>query len=518
MARTEAGLPPASVRPFYRRRRFQSEGQRLPPTSTKEPLDYEPVLPLGRGRGGGFDDEFEEPRPRGRADDADAAEPGWPEVPAAGRRSASGRGESNRVEPSGVTGARAVLRRAHGLTFAGLLLFTFVLFYRPYEYIPLPTTLAFWLATLTLVVYFPAQLGAEGNLTARPREVNLVLLFCLAGLLSIPFAKESPAEAWAAFSNIFIRAVLIFLVIVNVVRTERRLRWLLLLAMGSGVAMAAGALSDFASGKLMIEGYRVEGRIGGIFENPNEMALHFVTLMPVAAALAVGSRGLLKKAFYGGAALVMVAGTVVTYSRGGFLAMAATFFVLAWMLGRKSRFVVITVALLLTVGLLLVAPGNYGARILSIYDRRLDAFGSADARQQLLMSSIVVALRNPLFGVGMGNFVFFSPRSLEAHNAYTQVAAEMGAFGFAVYVLYVVSPLRRLLAVARETFEVRRTSRFYYLAVGLAAGLVGYMVASFFGSFAYYWNIYYLVGYAVCLRRLYEDERAKAAELVAADS
>jgi hypothetical protein len=30
------------------------------------------------------------------------------------------------------------------------------------------------------------------------------------------------------------------------------------------------------------------------------------------------------------------------------------------------------------------------------------------------------------------------------------------------------------------------------------------MVASFFASVAYYWNIYYLVGYAVCLRRLYE--------------
>ncbi|MET0648478.1 MAG: O-antigen ligase family protein [Pyrinomonadaceae bacterium] len=484
----------------------------MPPTSTKEPLDYEPVLPLNRGDGRrGFEDEGDEPF-RHAAD--------WPEGPDA-RTTAevkSDARDSGGVAPSTKSGARAVLRKAHGLTYAGLLLFTLVLFYRPYEYIPLPATLAFWLAMLTFVFYFPAQLGAEGNLTARPREVNLVLLFCLAGLVSVPFAKESPGAAWDTFSSIFIRAVLIFIVIVNVVRTERRLRWLLLLAMGSGVVMAAGALSDYASGKLTVEGYRVEGRIGGIFENPNEMALHLVTLLPIAAALAVGSRGFLKKILYGAAAAVLVAGTVVTYSRGGFLAMAAVFFVLAWTLGRKNRFVVMTAAILLTIGLLIVAPGGYGARILSIYDRSLDVVGSADARQQLLMSSIIVALRNPLFGVGMGNFVFVSYRSLETHNAYTQVAAEIGAFGFAVYMLYVVTPLRRMLAVARASYEARRTSRYYYLAVGLAASLAGYMVASFFGSFAYYWNIYYLVGYAVCLRRLYEDEQAKAPEPAASES
>lgn len=500
MARTEAGLPPASVLPFTDAG-ASSESQRLPPTSTKEPLDYEPVVPLGRGQGRrDYEDEAEDLRPLG--DDEWPDEKGEAVRPHVVERS---------VAPARETGARAALRKAHSLTYAGLLLFTFVLFYRPYEYVPLPTTLAFWLALLTFVVYFPAQLGVEGNLTSRPREVNLVLLLCLAGLVSIPFAKESPAEAWASFSNIFIRAVLIFLVIVNVVRTERRLRWLLALTIGSGVVMAWGALSDYAAGRLSVEGYRVEGRIGGIFENPNEMALHLVTMLPIAVALAVGSRGLLKKALYAAAALAMTAGVVVTYSRGGFLAMATGGLVLAWILGRKNRLMVVAAAILLTVLLLIVAPGGYGARILSIYDRRLDAFGSADARQQLLMTSILVALRNPLFGVGMGNFVFVSPRSLEAHNAYTQVAAEMGAFGFAVYCLYVVTPLRRMLAVARESFEARRTSPLYYLAVGLAASLAAYMVASFFGSFAYYWNIYYLVGYAVCLRRLYEAQQARAA-------
>jgi hypothetical protein len=409
-----------------------------------------------------------------------------------------------RIKSAVVAQAATHLRPAHALTFVGLLLFTFVLFYRPYEYIPVPKTLAFWFATVTLAVFFPLQLAAEGSLTARPREVNLVLLFAVTGLLSIPLAKGSPGEAWATFSDIFLRAVLIFIVIINAVRTERRLRWMLLLSVGSAVALSAAALYDFRSGRLTVEGYRVEGSLGGIFENPNDMALHLVTMIPIALAMGFGSRGLLRKAFYWGASALMVAGTVVTYSRGGFLALAASTLVLAWMLGRRNRFAVVAGACVLTLGLLVLAPGNYGARIFSIYDRSLDTYGSADARQALLMRSVLVALRNPLFGVGMGNFAYVSFRNQVTHNAYTQVAAEMGAAALVIYTLYIVTPLRRLRVVVRETFETRRTSRFYYLAAGLVASLVGYMVASFFASVAYYWNIYYLVGYAVCLRRLYE--------------
>ena len=35
------------------------------------------------------------------------------------------------------------------------------------------------------------------------------------------------------------------------------------------------------------------------------------------------------------------------------------------------------------------------------------------------------------------------------------------------------------------------------------------MVCSFFASVAYLWYVFYLVGYAVCLRRLYESETGR---------
>jgi O-antigen ligase len=207
----------------------------------------------------------------------------------------------------------------------------------------------------------------------------------------------------------------------------------------------------------------------------------------------------------------MVAGTVVTFSRGGLLALAAAAAVLAWKIGRKHRLAVASLILVSIVVFFAFAPSGYSNRLLSIYAHDLDAFGSAASRWAVLLISIKVALRNPLFGVGMGNFHYVSIAERESHNAYTQVAAEMGLAALLIYTLFIVTPLRGLRRIERDSFAARRASRFYYLAVGLQASLIGYMVASFFASVAYYWNVYYLVGYAVCLRRLYEAAAESAA-------
>ena len=113
-------------------------------------------------------------------------------------------------------------------------------------------------------------------------------------------------------------------------------------------------------------------------------------------------------------------------------------------------------------------------------------------------------LRYPLFGVGMSNYVLRSDNNIVTHNAYTQVGSEMGITAMVLYTMFIIAPLKRLRQIESETLESRqRDARFYYLAVGLQASLVGYLVSSFFASVCYLWNVYYLVGYAICLHRMY---------------
>jgi hypothetical protein len=82
----------------------------------------------------------------------------------------------------------------------------------------------------------------------------------------------------------------------------------------------------------------------------------------------------------------------------------------------------------------------------------------------------------------------------------------MGLIALFLYTMFIVRPLRKLAMIARQTFATRHDSRIYYLALGLQASLIVFMVSSFFLSVAYAWNVYYLVGYAVCFRRIYEAE------------
>ncbi|HEX7175146.1 MAG TPA: hypothetical protein VF240_07675, partial [Pyrinomonadaceae bacterium] len=204
--------------------------------------------------------------------------------------------------------------RGHLVSYIGLLLFTAFVFFRPYELFSIPALNegAEWLAIFTLAVFLPSQFAAEGNITARPREVNLALLLLAAALLSVPMAI-SPGEAWDNFVEFF-KVICIFVVIVNVVRTERRFRGMLILAMAVSVLVSFNAFSDYRSGLLAMRGERVLGVLGGLFANPNDLALHLVTMVPLAAGLALARRGVLKKICYGVCAALFVAGIVVSFS------------------------------------------------------------------------------------------------------------------------------------------------------------------------------------------------------------
>lgn len=453
-------------------------------------FDYEPVAPP-RARRGARDDGGESLRP-GFADEPSGANGG-------------GGDQTPRAATPAPARARkgGLLKRGHAVVYAGLFLFTFVLYFRPYEYLPLPSTLAFWVAIATLLFYVPSQLAVEGTLTARPREVNLVLLLALLALVSIPLAIN-PGEAWATFNDPFLKVVLMFVVIVNAVRTERRLHGLLFLALAVSCTLSFGAISDFRAGNFTVEGYRVTGLIGGMFGNPNDLALHLVTMVPLALALLLAAKGGVKKLVYAAAALLFVGAIIVTYSRGGFLGLSCAALVLMWKAGRRNRFAVLALGAVALVALLLVAPGSYAERIVSIVDFAKDPMGSATMRQQLFWRSVFTAISNPVFGVGIGNFHFVSLREQESHNAFTQVASEMGFAALAVYALLIFTTLKSLRRVERETVgDGRRPPRLYYLAIGLQASLVGYAVSSCFASVAYQWYLYYLVGYSVAVSRMH---------------
>ncbi|MGI8731733.1 MAG: O-antigen ligase family protein [Pyrinomonadaceae bacterium] len=402
-----------------------------------------------------------------------------------------------------------LIRRGHMLSFIGVFLFTIAVYLRPYELIPALqplSTMAFWLAIFTILVFVPTQLGLEGNLTSRPREVNLLLLLTLAVLVSATLGDD-PRGSLSSFVD-FLKVVLIFIVMVNVIRTENRWKLLFVLLLAISCFLGGSALANYRSGLQLVDGNRVTGSIGNMFQSPNDMALHLVTMVPISVALFLSTRNPLMKVFYVVCVILMLAGILVSFSRGGLLGLAGAVGVMAWKLARHNRPLVMGATVILAAAFILAAPGGIASRFRSVFDQ--DKAGSAGKRKDDLKRSILVTVRHPLFGIGLGNYVLRSNQALATHNAYTQVSSEIGIAAMVLYVMFIITPLKRLRAVERETVANRKKSRYRYLAIGMQASLVGYMVCSFFASVAFLWYVYYLVAASVCLGRLYEIEQGIA--------
>ncbi|RMG03005.1 MAG: hypothetical protein D6735_09385 [Acidobacteria bacterium] len=399
-----------------------------------------------------------------------------------------------------------VVRNGHFITYIGLYVFSILVWFRPYELIPslgFLSATAFYVALATLFVFIPSQFFSEGSLTTFPVEVKCVIALMILAIITMFIGKDF-ARSWQSFNDTFSKAVVIFLIMVNVVRTPRRLFSMLFISLSIAFIVSFIAINLYLKGEFKVEGYRVGLDIGGMFGNPNDMALHLVTMIPIVFCLMLVAKNLLIRLFFLGLMILFICAMMVTFSRGAFLAFLISSAVIAWKLGRKNRLKIITTFAVGSIFLMLLAPGNYLLRLFSIFIPQLDPVGSVDQRRGLFLRSIYVTLRNP-WGIGLGNSRIMNDYNLEWHNAYMQIASELGIVALVIYLIFLISPLKRLAAI--EKIQENEVDWFYYLSVGLQASLVAYMVGSFFASVAYNWYAYYLVAYAVALRRIYHIQR-----------
>ena len=179
----------------------------------------------------------------------------------------------------------------------------------------------------------------------------------------------------------------------------------------------------------------------------------------------------------------------------------------------------VVVACLVTIPLL---PASFTQRMSSILNPEEDITGSREARKRLLREAYQAYLDHPVFGLGAGQFHNYNPRDREevwheAHNAWLQVASELGTGGLLVFAVIVgsgfaaglqaVVALRRTRSRytrrTREPAELRaRRERLQLYASAVLASLTGWVVAAMFASVAYYWTLYLVLGLAITLRNI----------------
>src|SRR5262249_25897694 len=229
----------------------------------------------------------------------------------------------------------------------------------------------------------------------------------------------------------YLKCVVVFVLMLNTLTTPKRLEqitWLIVVCCGY---VAARAAFDYARGVNLIEDGRVRGAIGGIFGNPNDLALNMVTFMPAALMVALTPRhSAIRRLLAAGIAMLMLATIVFTKSRSGAVGLGAMLAAMIF-LGRRIRPGFAATA----IGAVLLAtpflPSSFWDRMATIADERQDTFhytGSYGTRRELLQEGIDTFMQFPIAGVGAGQFKNYNPPERkekwhETHNALIQVAS-----------------------------------------------------------------------------------------------
>jgi len=400
-------------------------------------------------------------------------------------------------------------RRSEPLVFAycGLVLFVFVYFARPEDWIPGLARVP--VAKLTGGLILLALVFSFGKIRWHmPREITFLCLMVAQLWLSIPFSpvwKRGALDVTVNFSKVLPLVIVIY----STVRSLKRLRWVVLVQAASVATVAVASIVH--ASRL---GGRLQGVLHSMWGDPNDLAVLISLTLPLCLALAMTTGDYWKKIAWGFAILAMFYAVVLTASRAGALALAVVVLVSLWQLGIKGRrFWLLLLAPVATIVIWLYAGHSLRQRLVETrVDAALGIAGteaseSARQRKELLLRSLQVTAEHPLFGVGPGNFVIVSGVWHVTHNSYTQISSEGGVPAFVMYVLV----FWRAIANLRDIRKFRQTRRAFRLfSITLEASLAAFLVGSFFLSLAYQLFPYCLVAYTSALLRIVKREQVAA--------
>ncbi len=379
------------------------------------------------------------------------------------------------------------------------------------EYARPPVVVQFKLQML-IVLLLPLAWLRSGN--RRPHPILLLqaafLFWCMK---AIPFASNYYAVYYVSrilFANVAIALALSW------VGSERiRLRPLIWVWLGVMTYQALWAVTHGGRGT------------GGFLGDENDLALACNTAFAFAFAGFVSLRGRVRW-ISAAVGLVLVVGVVASFSRGGFVGLAALSAYLWWTAPHKLRN--LGIALAGALALLAVAPQDYLDEIQTITDTDR---GTAQGRRFLWTAAFNMWTSHPIAGVGGGNVAFlvgsyqptegFDGREYvernwsgtTVHSLFFELLAEQGLVGvvlFGAIAWLHLSNVRRTRRRVREApgvpIDVKHDADF--LGVGLAGAVVGYLATGMFLSVLYYPYLWYFSGLGVAYGVVMEREIARA--------
>ena len=394
--------------------------------------------------------------------------------------------------------------------FTGLVAFLGLYYLSPEDFLPFLANLPMGkiIAGVTLSVVIARNLSNKQPWLVFSKEAKRFFLFVTVILVGIPFSIWTGGSV-EVFQQRIIPITIFFLIIGNTIQTQKQIHTLTSLMVACGVLIGVVACYHYAIGEVDRVG-RLIGYGGKEYENPNDLALGLLTLIPLSGALFAGDQGRARRWFFAVAIGVMCAAILASLSRTGMVGLAFLAGLMLVNLARKNILKTLLAVVLLSAvgGTALMASPTLADRVESIFNDEKDDAGSKEERLAHMYDGLVILSEHPLMGVGVGQSMVAivalhnnaANQWVKIHNAYLLIGAELGIPGLCVYIWMIIAAFRALNRTKANEKDVRsrtiENETVNHLGIGLRHAILVFVIAAAFSPVAYNWFLYILIGLA----------------------
>src|SRR5439155_408338 len=253
----------------------------------------------------------------------------------------------------------------------------------------------------------------------------------------------------------------IFVLLCNAVSTRSRLRLAIRGLVVMAVPLAAFGVHEYLAGSFMDTGAvkRIQSYEAPLTSNPNDLALMLNLILPLTLALALAQSGTLPRLLLLGCAGLDAAAVILTFSRAGFICLAATSVIYFVRLLRRPERGWAIAALCLALAAVPCLPAGYLERLSTITHIESDPTGSAQERRDDTLAALRLVSRSPIVGVGIGENILALNEIRGAswkkvHNVYLEYATDLGVPGLILFLVVLVGSVRsEALRAVREALR-----------------------------------------------------------------
>lgn len=378
--------------------------------------------------------------------------------------------------------------KGESFAFKMICLYLFVEYVRPQSLFP--ALAGSPLAQITIGLAILALPFEKGIKLTWDFTTTMLLLFLVVIVLSCAFATY-PEISWARLNEVYIWVV-VYLLITNLVTTERRLLIILAIFLIASFKLSFGGARVWAMRGFSFTSWGLQGP-PGFFTNSGEFSIQMLAYGPLALSLALFLRPYISRLKFRIMLLMPITAAMVVIgasSRGSQLGLAYQLYP-SILKGRMSFRNIVLSVLVVFVGFNLL-PAEQKARFSKAGDDQ-----SSQQRLLYWQRGIEMIKSHPALGVGYYNFPrYFQnyyPQDMMyegaqlPHNIFIQVGTDAGFLGLGAFLALIA---RTAFLARRIRLRVQRDGlqRYSYLAIsqGLLTGMWGFVIAGQFVTVTYY--------------------------------